>query len=130
MGDKTVIGTIKRPIEVTAEDISYILIGCFEGGSNYWILELEVADDGSGDIWHGQTYASQVPGAGGTIEIKTEPVSGTTNNTSWFVTKEKMLEGLELYYQKWNKPSEIEDMDVYDYDGVLQYAIFGEQVYG
>jgi hypothetical protein len=140
MGDKTVIGTINVPKVVTVEDMDYILIGCFEGGSNYWALDVGVVDDGSDDKWHGESHASSVPGAGGIIEITTDPLSGTINNgrseitytdkTHWLVTKDKMLDGLKLYYQKWNKPSEIEDMDAYDYDGVLQYAIFGEQVYG
>ena len=133
MGDKTVIGTINVPREVTVEDVGYILCGCFEGGSNYWIETVNVDD------FKGESHASDVPGAGGVIEIQTEPLSGTTNNgrieikytdkSKWLVTKDHMIRGLNQYYMEWKRALPIEDMDAGDYDVVLQYAIFGEQVY-
>ena len=136
MGDKTVIGTVLVPVEVTIEDIGYILAGCFEGGSNYWIDKVEVIPNApeSGNGWFGESHARDVPGAGGIIEITTEPVSGTVNEghhqgTQWFVTKNKMVDGLKLYYEKSNNKLAIEDMDVFHYDAVLQYAIFGVQVF-
>ena len=39
------IGQIKKVIDVTANDISDVLVGAFEGGSNYWLRKVKVKDD-------------------------------------------------------------------------------------
>ena len=125
MGDKTVIGTINVPREVTVEEVGYILCGCFEGGSNYWIDNVKVDD------FKGESYASDVPGAGGEIFIFIEGVDcGVGCPSPYTVTLNSILDGLSSYYQNSNNPMAIEDMDAGDYDAVLQYAIFGDVVYG
>jgi hypothetical protein len=122
MGDKTVIGTINVPREITVEDVGYILCGCFEGGSNYWIDKVSVDD------FKGESHASDVPGAGGEVfvfiqgfdEKETAPHTLTLNS---------ILDGLSHYYKNSNNPMAIEDMDAGDYDEVLQYGLFGDVVY-
>ena len=52
-----------------------------------------------------------------------------TDKSKWLVTKDHMIRGLNQYYMEWKRALPIEDMDAGDYDVVLQYAIFGEQVY-
>ena len=39
------IGQIRKVIGVSANDINDILVGAFEGGSNYWIDKVSVVDD-------------------------------------------------------------------------------------
>ena len=62
------------------------------------------------------------------------------NNCSfWFYDEEgesyelndaKLLKGLNLYFNSRNAKQEIEDMDAEDGDMILQYALFGEVIYG
>ena len=46
--------TPMRPMTITNEMIEDILVGCFEGGSNYWITEVICKD------WKNTSYASDV----------------------------------------------------------------------
>jgi len=115
---KKVIGTVATVIiNVTDYDIDCILSSCFEGGSNYWLDNVTVQD------FKGQDYASKVVGSGGTILLHYDGEKAE-------LTLEMMIKGLYLYYSKYKKPEAIEDMDAGDYDSILQYALFGELVYG
>lgn len=48
----------------------------------------------------------------------------------WELNYDKLLKGLNLYFNSRNAKQEIEDMDADDGDMVLQYALFGEVIYG
>ena len=54
------IGQIKKVIDVTANDISDVLVGAFEGGSNYWLRKVKVEDDN----YEGEQYESYIVGLG------------------------------------------------------------------
>ena len=117
--------TLKREMVITNEMIEDLLVGCFEGGSTYWITEVV-----SGD-WKGQTHASDVVTAGGSMRIFT----GETNNAGmpefWELDLDKMLKGIRKYFEEMGaRAVDFENMDAGDNDNVLQFALFGELVYG
>ena len=39
------IGQVKKVMDISAEDIEDVLVGAFEGGSNYWLSKVRVKDD-------------------------------------------------------------------------------------
>lgn len=109
---------VLKPIEVTDDHLDSILVGCFEGGSNYWIKKVEVARDD----YKGKKYASECVAAGGAVWIYCDG--------KHLLTKQCLIEGLQMYldeskYQNWPDGS-----DAQTYDLILQYALFGEIVYG
>ena len=111
---------VLKPIEVTEDHLDSILVGCFEGGSNYWIRKIEVAKDD----YKGKKRASECVAAGGELWIYTD------GDGMHRLTKPSLIQGLQMYldestYQYWPDGS-----DAQTYDLILQYALFGEIVYG
>lgn len=101
-----------------------IITTCFEGGSTYWIDDQEVKD---GD-YKGAEFASEVVSKGGTLILYVE-------GTKYELTLEKFIKGMELALN--DKPNLLlafqendGDWDAGDADYVLQFALFGELVYG
>ena len=116
------IGQIRKVIDVSADDISDILVGAFEGGSNYWIEKVFVVDDD----YKGAKYASDVVGLGGRLIIK------TLDNDTKTLTQAMMVEGIQKYIDEGGKNYPFTDgnPDAYTYDTILQNALFKEVVYG
>ena len=115
------IGQIRKVIDVTADDIREILVGAFEGGSNYWLDAVSVVDD---DYKTGK-YASDVVGLGGELILK------TFDNDTKRLTKKMMVKGIQKYIYEGGKHFPFTgSADAYTYDTILQYALFDEIVYG
>ena len=111
---------VKKPIKVTDEHLDNILVGCFEGGSNYWIDKIEVATDD----YKGKKYASECVAAGGELYITTE------GNSKYLLTRDMLINGLQQYldesqYKNWPDGGDAQTDDL-----ILQYALFKEVVYG
>ena len=111
---------VLKPIEVTDDHLDSILVGCFEGGSNYWVRKVEVAKDD----YKGKKYASECVSAGGELFIT------TTEGDKHLLTKECLINGLQTYldestYQNWPDGGDAQTDDL-----ILQYALFGDIVYG
>ena len=116
--DKTFV---LKPYEVTDDHIDSILTGAFEGGSNYWIAKVEVKKD----VFKGKVYASESVAAGGELYIYT-----TDDDNKYLLTKNGLINGLQTYldestYQNWPDGGDAQTDDL-----ILQYALFGEVVYG
>ena len=112
---------VLKPIEVTDDHLDSILVGCFEGGSNYWIQRVEVAKDD----YKGKKYASECVAAGGELYIYT-----TDDDNKYLLTKNGLINGLQTYlyestYQNWPDGGDAQTDDL-----ILQYALFEEIVYG
>jgi len=110
-------GTITVPIVVSNYNIDCILSYCFDGGSSYWIDRIEVvADD-----YKGAKYGSEVISHDGMLKA-------FVDGEKHLLTKTKLLKGCELYAdgRDWRP----DDFDAEDTDIILQYALFGEVVYG
>ena len=73
------IGQVRKVIDVTTKDLDEILVGAFEGGSNYWLSKVRVKDKD----YKGGKYASDVIGLGG------ELILTTTEGEKHTLTQEK-----------------------------------------
>ena len=142
-------------VRLTAKEMGDILVGCFEGGSNYWI-EYDVVFDPycevEVDVMKGN-YASDYVGMGGSLWI---PVKDDQQKMICSVVSEKLaneqgyelpegydflvLDGMALFngYQRYISHQlkndrvfpDMDHMDASDHDNILQMALFGELVYG
>ena len=116
------IGQIRKVIDVTADDIREILVGAFEGGSNYWAGKVSVVDDD----YKGGKYASDVIGLGGELIIE------TTEGDKHKLTQVMMLDGIQRYVDDGgiHYPFASGNPDAQTYDIILQIALFGKLIYG
>ena len=118
---KSVIAYVQVLQPITKEDISDVLVGAFEGGSNYWLDAVSVVDD---DYKTGK-YASDVVGLGGELILK------TFDNDTKRLNKKMMVKGIQQYIDEGGKHFPFTgSADAYTYDTILQYALFDEIVYG
>ena len=115
--DKTFV---LKPIEVTDDHLDSILVGCFEGGSNYWAVKVEVAKDD----YKGKKYASECVAAGGELYIY------TTDDAKYLLSKSSIINGLQQYLDESKHKDWPDGGDAETDDLILQYALFGEVVYG
>ena len=111
---------VLKPIEVTDDHLDSILVGCFEGGSNYWINEIKVAKDD----YKGKKYASECVAAGGELYIH------TTEGDKYLLTKNMLINGLQRYLDESKHKNWPDGGDSMTDDCILQYALFEEIVYG
>ena len=107
-------------INLTAYDISCILSGCFEGGSNYWINKVEI----------GEEYDKDYKGFASDYLDHEDRCLLIHGDHTWKLNAENMVKGYGLYCEAKNKIVSHDNMDAGDYDSILQYALFGELIYG
>ena len=123
---------IRKSVEVTAEDIDDILCGSMEGGSNYWCDCVEVIGDYLGE------YASEQISRGGKLRFHVdEPFDD--DDTEWYeMDQEKFLHGLQEWLNNYDDvcsclcENELDcgQIDAGMADSIVQYALFGEEVFG
>ena len=111
---------VVKAIEVTDDHLDSILVGCFEGGSNYWINEIKVAKDD----YKGKKYASECVAAGGELFIT------TTEGDKYLLTKTSLINGLQQYLNESKHKNWPDGGDAQTDDLILQYALFEEVIYG
>ena len=126
--------TTTQTHEFSPEDINDIIVGALEGGINYWcrkavIKKDEVTRDFFGVAPEDQNkveFASDAIGYGGTLIL-----FDAESKDHWELTLEKVLEGIKLHCKNMCiSPSALMDnYDADDSDMIVQYAIFGEQVF-
>lgn len=106
-----------------AELIDSVVVAALEGGINYWCSK---ATPKNGNFC-GAEYGSGVLTRGGAL-ILVEDEDGTKHE----LTLEKLIEGLKKAAKLRNKMVDVflEEHDAVDADLVIQYAIFGEVIYG
>ena len=115
--DKTFV---LKPYEVTDDHLDSILVGAFEGGSNYWAVKVEVAKDD----YKGKKFASECVAAGGELYIT------TTEGDKHLLTKNSLINGLQMYLDESKHKNWPDGGDSMTDDVILQYALFEEVVYG
>lgn len=121
---------------VTPEDIDDIMVSALEGSMSYWANRTNVPKEKRVAEWGYEQIAR-----GGELHIHVvEPFD--QNGTEWYVlTKEKFLKGLEKYLKepKYSDCLEFVNhelridtcyIDAGVADCIIQYALFGEIVYG
>jgi hypothetical protein len=104
---------------VTGENISDIMTTALEGGSNHWVDSLE------GELGE-HRYFSDAIAAGLEFKVLID------DYPSQKINRGKVVNGLDMYEKKNGKPFDMEfcETDAGDADEVLQYALFGELVFG
>lgn len=123
-------------VVVTPEDIDDIMVSALEGGITYWANMAKVPEEKRVAEWGHEQIARD-----GELHIHVvEPFD--QDDTEWYIlTKEKFMEGLKM----WMKAPGTEliplphgerlGIDTSQIDGaaadeIIQYALFGEVVYG
>lgn len=118
---------VNREVLVTRENVDDIMCMALEGGITYWCNKAEVIED----EYYGE-YASEQISRGGSLRL-----FDSEEDEVYELTLEKLLNGIRLacregYGEDWFDGYKLDDfqIDGDDADTILQYAIFGEQVYG
>lgn len=130
---------VEMDVAVSEQDIDDIMATAMEGGINYWCDRAKVVGDYLGE------YSSEQIARGGKLRLHMEEPFDD-EETEWYeLDKEKFLKGLNMYIKDPDKPYEILyfdcDMDGYlsidtcqvdatVADMIVQYALFGEVVFG
>ena len=118
------------PIEVTQEDIDDIVAGALEGGIDCWCDDVKVVG-----VYLGE-YASEQISRGGRLLLH-----DFEKDETYTLDKEKLLNGLKMYFEKPHPFDILEEIDNklridcgnangIVCDMIVQYALFGEVVYG
>lgn len=119
---------------VTDEDIDDIMCSAFEGGITYWCGRVEVVGEYLGE------YASEQISRGGELILW----DAENDDESYRLNKEMLLEGIRLaiknrdfeeyrwYENRWyeNNGLDCTQVDADVADCIIQYALFGEVVFG
>jgi hypothetical protein len=122
-----VIGTVTVQKQITESDIENIVVTAFEGGCNYWmgLIRTKEWEDKPKNEPLG-TWATKLLIEGKTIKL----YDIEDDEEGWELTLEKVLKGIELNVVNRPFDCDLEDFDAYTADCIIQYALFGEIVYG
>ena len=122
--------TMRLELEVHYDDqfLEDIIVTALEGGSNYWIDSIKYISDSPQGMPKSIWVFNQLKD-GNTITIYLE------DDDRAFLTMRKLHMGVREYFSDSKKligglTLDAADYDAYMADCVLQYAVFGELVYG
>lgn len=119
--------TVRPEIEVnlSQQDIDDIMVAALEGGICYWCRKAEVVGEYLGE------YASDQISRGGALILHDVESAQT-----WELTLEKFLNGVKLYFEQGchvqveDNRIDPGDIDANDADCIVQFAVFGEVIFG
>lgn len=115
--------------KLTPENASDIMVTALEGGINYWCGKVKIENIPDALKNEANVYASEVLGYddGVLLLYDAEDVE-----TSWKLTKQQLIEGIEKYMNE-NGYADITDLiddhDAETADIIIQYALFNELVF-
>lgn len=122
--------TVRSEIEVnlTTQDIDDIMVAALEGGITYWCSKAEVDEGKRCADWGHEQIAR-----GGVLILH-----DAESSDKWELTLEKFLEGFKLWLENGGDEygavsgGEVDccEIDAGCADSIIQYAIFGEVIYG
>lgn len=123
--------TVRAEIEVslTQQDIDDIMVAALEGGINYWVCEAEVVEEKRRGDWGHEQIAR-----GGALILH-----DAESSDKWELNLEKFLNGVKLWIQngddEYHALQKDGTLDVCKIDAgmadmIVQYALFGEVVFG
>jgi len=119
--------TVRPEVEVnlSQQDIDDIMAVAMEGGICYWCRKAEEVGEHLGE------YASDQISRGGALILHDAESAQT-----WELTLEKFLNGVKLYFEQGchvnveDNAIDTCDIDANDADCIIQFAVFGEVVFG
>jgi len=132
--EKTFKVEIKQSHEFSVEDINDLIVAALEGGINYWcrkaVIKLDADKNYIGVEPEDQekvTYASDVIGYNGVLILY-----DAESSDKWELDLEKMLKGIAMHCENRNIALSdlLDNHDADDADAIVQYACFGEIVFG
>ena len=114
-------------VELTQEDIDDIMGGALEGGITYWCFKAEVVGDYLGK------YASEQISRGGSLKLY-----DIENGEKYWLDREEFLNGFKLWVENGGdqygavQGHKVDccNIDAGCADAIIQYALFGEVMYG
>lgn len=109
---------------ITDQNISDILSSAFDGGITYWCDKVEVID---GD-YKGAEYASDAVAKGAAIKLHVHDYDGEVK----VLNRESLIKGLERAAEHYGRTvyAYVRDHDAGEADIAVQFAVFGELVFG
>lgn len=122
------------PVTVTAENIDDIMVTALEGGINYWCQKVEVVGDYLGE------FASEQISRDGELKLYAYDEAFEKQNI-YSLTKDMLLKGLKVYISLDNteclSKAHLGDygidcgmIDANSADAIIQYALFGDILFG
>jgi hypothetical protein len=128
MGINIPIGyvTIAKTLPITKEMVEDIMVGAMEGGINHWGFVSAKTKRSKPSEIPTSTWCSSILLEGGEVYIKDRE---DDDIELFMLTLENLIQGYQMYINK-HYSYEVEDMDVDSFDSIIQYALFGEIVYG
>lgn len=122
--------TVSRTIRITNQDIDDIMVSALEGGINYWCDNAEVVEDS----YLGE-YASDQISRGGSLRLH-----DSEDDSEYILTRDMFLNGFYRACRdgygngrySWfdNGALDTYNIDAEAADIIIQYALFGEAIYG
>lgn len=112
-------------VDLSQEDIDDIMVGALEGGICHWCSCAEVVGKYLGE------YASEQISRGGKLILH-----DAESDDKWELTLEKFLRGISLWLSNGGvgcvegKKLDVCMVDADCTDAIVQYALFGEVIYG
>lgn len=112
-------------VNLTEQDIDDIMCAALEGGICYWCSKAEVIGDYLGE------YAHEQISRGGALRLH-----DCESEQVYELTLENFLKGVKLYFEQGchvqveDNTIDTCDIDANDADCIVQFALFGEVVYG
>jgi len=115
------------PVKVPSDFIEDVLVTVIEGGIQYWAGI--IVPQGYPDTMPVSTKAyCELTKDGG--EVGNVRFYDVEDNTEFVLTLNKLLRGISLYFEKYGVELDASNIDANAADSIIQYALFGEQVYG
>lgn len=111
--------TVTRTVEATDQNLDDIMSTALEGGICYWCYKVEVDD------YHGAKYASDAVSKGATMSL-----FDSEDGKKYTLTKKDLLKGVAKYLEAHPEFHVDHDQDAGSCDEIVQYALFGEAIYG
>ena len=119
--------TVRAEVEVnlTQQDIDDIMVAALEGGICYWCRKAEVVGE-----YLGECASDQISRGGALILYDADSAQ------TWELTLEKFLNGVKLYFEQGchvqveDNAIDAGDIDSNDADCIVQFAVFGEVIFG
>jgi hypothetical protein len=125
--EETVVGKAKVEIPLTESDIESILVTALEGGIGYWAC---LVNDGADWVDEPNNVPTSQWATKLLLEGKEILFTDEESDKKYTLTLDKVIKGFELNYLKRPWDNDIEEGDATTADCIIQFAIFGEVIYG
>jgi hypothetical protein len=122
-----VVGNIKVNYPLTRQFIDDLLVTAFEGGINYWCSKVYPVDN---IFPEGAVYTSDCLSRGRHIVIVEESDEDGNQGKNHILTLDNLLFGIKCFMNMPNANNIFDDYDAWDADTIVQFAIFGDIIYG